>query len=248
MTTMTMRTYSRTVTDRQGPPQLSSLDQLEGVDPSIRRGRKYVPAKEVIVYKGDPAGQLFVIISGKVKVSAPSEDGKEVIFGILGPGELFGEMGILDGGEHQATVTALVSTELAVLDRQDVRRCLGAFPAMALKLLTILCRRLRQTSEIAEDLSFHTLPVRLAKKLSALAEAYGEPTSKGVRICLPLCQQELANLVGTTRESINKQLAVWQADGIITTEQGCLTIRRLTGLAALAGQGGSRGDRAKAAG
>ncbi len=231
MTTMTIREYG-----------------LEGIDPSIRAGRKHVPAKSVILYKGDPADHLFVVLSGTVKVSAPSEDGKEITFGILGSGELFGEIGMLDDAEHTATVTALESTEVAVLDRQDVLRWVETSPAMALKLLAILCLRLRQTREIAEDLSFLTLPVRLAKKLKALAEAYGELTSKGVRIGLPLCQQELANLVGTTRESINKQLAVWQAEGIVTTEHGCLTIRRLTDLAALAGQRVSRGNITKAAG
>ncbi len=227
---------------------LSPLDLVGEKHPEVRTGRRHVDPKEVIFYKGDPARQLFVILSGAVKVSAPSEDGKEITFGILGSGEFFGEMGMLDGAEHTATVSALEPTELAVLDRRDFLHMLESHPDLALRLVMILCKRLRQAREVVEDLSFLTLPVRLAKKLSALAKIYGRPTPQGVRIGLHLCQQELANLVSTSRESINKQLAVWQGQGLVTMEQGSLTILRLQDLATLANPQGSRSQTIRAVG
>ncbi len=205
----------------------------------IRVVSKRAGPKEVLFFKGDPATHLYVIVSGKVKVSAPSEDGKEITFAILGPGELIGEIGVLKEGQHTATVTALEPTELAAIDRQDVRPLLHQYPAFGLRLITMLCDRLRQTSEIAEDISFLTLPVRLAKKLSALARTYGVPTTNGVKIGLPLCQQELANLVGTTRESINKQLALWHTEGLVSMSRGYLTIHRPEEMATFAGAAGS---------
>ena len=227
---------------------LSPLDLVQGKHPEVRTGRRHLDTKGVIFYKGDPASQLFVILSGAVKVSAPSEDGKEITLGILGAGELFGEMGMLDGAEHTATVSALEPTEVAVLDRHDFLHMLASYPDFALRLVMILCTRLRQASEVVEDLSFLTLPVRLAKKLSALARTYGQPTPQGVRIGLHLCQQELANLVSTSRESINKQLALWQGQGLVTMEQGSLTILRLQDLATLANPQGSRSQTIRAVG
>ena len=218
-----------------GPIQvhlLSSLHLQEGTHPPVLEGSKRVAAKDVIFSKGDPATQLVVVVSGKVKVSASSEDGKEITFGILGPGELFGEMALLDGADQIATVTALEPTELAVLERRDFLPVLKTCPAVALELLAILCRRLRQANEVIEDVSFLTLPLRLGKQLYGLANAYGQLTSQGIKIGVHLSQQELANLVGTTRESVNKQLAVWQAEGSVLIENGYLTIRQPAHLAA----------------
>ncbi len=201
----------------------------------LRADYKQASTKEVIFYKGDPATHLYMVVSGKVKVSAPSEDGKEITFGILGPGELVGEMGVIDGADHTATVTALEPTELAVLNQRDFLSLLENCPSVALKLLKILCERLRRTSEMAEDISFLPLPVRLAKRLYALAQNYGDRTPSGIQIGLHLCQQDLANLVSTSRESINKQLAIWQAEGLVGMSRGHLTVYNIAELASLAG-------------
>jgi CRP-like cAMP-binding protein len=181
----------------------------------------------VIINKGAPATHLFIVVSGRVKVSASSEDGKEITFAILGPGEVVGELALLAGSEHSATVTALEPTELLVFERRDFLALLQGQPDFAVDLLTTVCTRLRCSTEMTEDLSFLPLPVRLAKKLVTLARAYGTSTSRGMRIGLHLCQQELANLVSTTRESVNKQLALWQAEGLVATEKGFLVIRDL---------------------
>lgn len=214
---------------------LSTLAMEDMHRHGIRAVPKMLPAKSVLFFKGDPATHLYVVLSGRVKVSAPSDDGKEITFAILGPGELVGEMGMLEHTEHTATVTAMEPTEVAGFNRQLFLDLVSQSPALALKLMALLCHRLRQANEMAEDISFLALPVRLAKKLVALTEAFGQETPNGTRIGIQLCQQELANMVGTSRESINKQLSLWQAQGIVNQERGYVTILRVEELSRLAG-------------
>ena len=189
-------------------------------------------AKELIFSKGDTATQLFLILNGRVKVSASSEDGREIIFGILGPGELFGEIALLEGTEHSGSVWTLEPTELLSFNRRDVSALLHDQPSFALSLLTTICSRLRRASELVEDIAFRPVPVRLAKRLLALARSYGIPCGQGIRIELRLCQQELADMVNTTRESVNKQLAVWHKEGLVATRKGYLVITDLQTFAA----------------
>ena len=209
----------------------SSLAIPERERPAVRVEVRKVPAREMIFDKGDPATEVFVVRSGKVKVSVPCEDGREIIFDIFGPGEIFGEIAVLQGTEHQATATALETTELEVMDRQEFLTLLEKCPETATKLLKILCARLCRANELAQEISFLPLPLRLAKKLWKLAKTYGVQTPRGIRINVQLYQQELGNLVGTSRESINKQLSLWQAEGLISMEQGCLIITQPAGFA-----------------
>ena len=199
-----------------------------------REATKQYRAKQVVFYKGDAATHLFVVVSGKLKVSAPSDDGKEIIFGIVGLGDLVGEMSMVEGAEHTATVTALERTELVALNRSEFVALLETSPGIAIKLLTMLCEKLRWAREFAEDISFLTLAERLAKRLSYLARHYGEITGQGIRIVLHLYQQELANLVGTSRESINKQLREWTEQGWVVMDNGYLTITNIRELESLA--------------
>lgn len=197
---------------------------LHGLPTSAGGQTQQAVAKELIFSKGDAATRLFFILDGHVKVSASSEDGKEIIFAILGPGELFGEIALIEGTEHSASVITLEPTELLTFDRRVFLTLLRDQPSLALSLLTTVCSRLRRASELAEDISFLPLPVRLAKHLLALARSHGIPSRPGIRIGLHVCQQELANMVGTTRESVNKQLAVWHKEGLLSTRKGYLTI------------------------
>ena len=209
----------------------SSLAIPERERPTVRIGVRKVPAREMIFDKGDPATELFVVRSGKVKVSVPCEDGREIIFDIFGPGDIFGEIAVLEGTEHQATTTALETTELEVMDRQEFLTLLEKCPETATRLLKILCARLCRANELAQEISFLPLPLRLAKKLWKLAKTYGVETPRGIRINVQLYQQELGNLVGTSRESINKQLSLWQSEGLISMEQGYLIINQPAGFA-----------------
>jgi CRP/FNR family transcriptional regulator, cyclic AMP receptor protein len=183
-----------------------------------------VLAKHVIFYKGDASEHVYLIERGQVKVSAPSEDGKELTFAVLSPGDMFGEIGVVQRKERSATVTAVTPTELSVIAQKDFLAVLNRHGDLCFKMLNLVCERVRRTSEIAEDLSFLSLPSRLAKKLNELAATYGVRTDLGVKLNIYLCQQELANMVGTSRESINKQLSVWQMDGAVIQDHGYLTL------------------------
>jgi CRP-like cAMP-binding protein len=193
--------------------------------------------KQVVIQKGDRGSFVYVILSGRVKVTALSLEGKELTFAYLSPRQFFGELAILEDAVHTATVMTIEPTVLQLIDRRDFLRVIGDNPRAALALVTTLCARLRRTSELAEDLSFLALPVRLAKTLLGLVDSYGVPASQGTRIGLHLCQQELANLVVTSRESINKQLRSWEEAGLISLESGALTILRLSALRTLVPHG-----------
>jgi len=185
---------------------------------------KRVKARQEVFHKGDTGSQVYAIMSGKVRCVAPSADGKEVVFDIMNPGEVFGEMALLDGGERSASIEAIEDCELLVLDRRDFLPFVERHPKVAIKLLEAMTARVRNVSELVEDTLFLNLPSRLAKKLLSLAETYGTDGPDGVRIDLKLSQQELGNLVGTTRESINKQIKVWEEQGLIERARGFITL------------------------
>lgn len=222
----------RSVSPMAPPMSSSPLALMHALAPSSVGQTRCVSAKELIFSKGDVATQLFFILDGRVKVSALSQDGKEIIFAILGPGELLGELAVIEGTEHSSSVWTLEPTELLSFGRRDFLALLHNQPSFALSLLMTVCSQLRKTSELVEDISFLPLPVRLAKRLLALARSYGIPSSQGIRIELHLCQQELANMVNTTRESVNKQLAVWHKEGLISTRKGYVAITHLQTFAA----------------
>jgi CRP-like cAMP-binding protein len=190
-----------------------------------------------LFHKGDRGMQVFVILRGRLKVVTTSNEGDDIVFGIMDPGEVFGELALLadTGGVRTATVVAMDDCELLVLDRREFVPFLRAHPDAAIKLLETLAERLRRISEFVEDTMFLNLPSRLAKKLTALAEAYGKPSAEGLWIDLEVSQEELGDFVGTTRESINKQMKQWRDEGIARMEQGRITILNPRRIQALAG-------------
>jgi CRP-like cAMP-binding protein len=181
-------------------------------------------SREELFHKGDPAAQVYVVASGRLKVVTTSVDGDEVLFAIVDEGEVVGELPMLTGGHRTASVVALEPCELLALARRDFLRFLREQPEAAIELMVVLAERLVRISEFAEDALFLALPARLAKKLLHLAERYGEESGQGTRIDLRLSQGELADLVGTTRESVNKQIRAWTEDGIVRMERGEVTI------------------------
>jgi CRP-like cAMP-binding protein len=148
----------------------------------------------------------------------------------MGPGEVFGEVAVLDGEPRSATITALEPCELVIIQRNDFFHFLERAPQAAIKLLEVLARRLRRLSERVEDTAFLDVPGRLAKQLVRLAERYGQKEGEGVCIELKLSQQELGDLVGATRESVNKQLRAWVAEAIVEQSRGKIVILDLEAL------------------
>ncbi len=181
--------------------------------------------RALIFQKGDPGSSMMAVIRGKVKICTQSVDGKELVLNIISRGGLFGEIALLDGEPRTADAVALEETDLLVLERSRFQPFLSERPDLALRLITVLCKRLRQTSEHLEDTMFFEAPSRLARSLLRLAEAFGKPEGGGTRLDIKLSQQQLGNLVGVSRESVNKQLGEWQRGGLIDIAGGIITLR-----------------------
>jgi CRP/FNR family transcriptional regulator len=161
----------------------------------------------VVFSEGDPGDRLFIVLDGKVKISRAAADGRENLLAVLGPGEMFGELSLFDPGPRTATATAVTACTLTSLDHDDLRPLLNDQPAVAVQLLQALAQRLRRTNEAMADLVFSDVPGRVAKALLDLAERFGDEEGDGVRVRHDLTQEELAQLVGASRETVNKALS-----------------------------------------
>jgi CRP-like cAMP-binding protein len=190
--------------------------------------------REELFHKGDAGAQVYVVVSGRLKALTTSLEGDDVVFNILGPGEVFGEIALLGETPRTATVTAIEPCELLVIDRRDFLALLRRHPEAAIGLLRVLSLRLKRVSELLEDTLFLNLPIRLAKKLLSLDRIYGRDTEAGRRVDLKLSQEEWGDLVGTTRESINKQMRAWTEQGLISVDRGYIVIHRSDELEKLA--------------
>jgi CRP-like cAMP-binding protein len=184
------------------------------------------PAGEVIFHKGDPGISMMSIVEGRVKISVASPDGKEAVLAVLGPGEVLGEMAIIEDKDRSADATALDACELLVLQKRDFIPFLERNPAICIRLLRILCERLRRTSELIEDRTFLSLPARLAKTLLDLADTGGHETEDGMRVDFNMSQKNFGGLLGASRESVNKQLHAWQSEGLLTIGRGYVVLIR----------------------
>ena len=186
---------------------------------------KSYKTREEICRRGELGSQIYVIARGKVSLHTDSDDGKELGFGFLGAGDIFGEIAVFDGGERTATVKAIEPTEILIIEKRDLIPFLQKNPTVAIQLLATLAQRLRKTDEHFEDIIFRNLPGRLAKKFIDLAQKYGQEVDGGIYINLKLSQGEIGKLTGTTRESVNKQMRAWEADGLINCDKGFITIK-----------------------
>jgi CRP-like cAMP-binding protein len=181
---------------------------------SLRRRR--FSRGEVVFHQGDPGDTLHLVRGGRVKIVLPAETGDEAVLAILGPGDCFGELALLDGGPRSASVVAMEPVETLVLGRQDFLAFFRTNTEAAERLIVTLARTIRKVNEEVADLAFLDLPGRLAKKLLDLAESHGEPMSGGgIEITVPLTQEELAGMIGATRPSVNKVLGWYEDQGAI---------------------------------
>ncbi|MBV9561101.1 MAG: Crp/Fnr family transcriptional regulator [Bradyrhizobium sp.] len=193
-----------------------ALDQL-------CRYAKYTVLKRgaTIFSKGDPGNSLYAVISGTVKISISSPDGRNAILNLVGPGETFGEISVLDGQTRSADATANTNCEIYVIDRRDFLPFMRTQPALSMKFVELLCTRLRRTSDQVEQVILQDLPGRLASALLGLAERRKlEPANQTIAIT----QQEISEMVGMTRESINKQLRAWASRGWVRLEHGAIVV------------------------
>jgi CRP/FNR family cyclic AMP-dependent transcriptional regulator len=171
---------------------------------------------ERLFSEGDQGDALYLVLTGKVKISRTSSDGRENLIVVMGPGDMLGELSLFDPGPRTATATAVVDTSLASLDHADLSAWLLEQPEGAALLLRVLARRLRLSNEAISDLVFTDVPGRVAKALLDLASRFGRPTDDGATFLQHgLTQEELAQLVGASRETVNKALADFATRGWI---------------------------------
>ena len=183
------------------------------------------PAKHIVFQVGESGDHLLILLDGRVKVSLTSAEGREAILSILEPGDVMGEMALLDGETRSATLTTMDACSFLVLWRRDFLPFLERNPHVALNLLAGLSRRLRATNDLVGNLSFLNLPARLARILINLGQQYGKLTSEGIVIGLKLSQEEFGNLVGVSRESVNRQIRIWVEAGVLDYTHGTLVLK-----------------------
>src|SRR3954451_6224168 len=180
--------------------------------------RVEVTRGETIFHEGDQGDRLYVIVEGKIKLGRTSGDGRENLLAILGPGEMFGELSLFDPGPRTATATSVGDTRLIGLGKAAFEPWLLEHPEVAQTLLQALARRLRRTNETLADLVFTDVPGRVAKALLDLSTRFGRPTDDGILVAHELTQEELAQLVGASRETVNKALADFATRGWLRLE------------------------------
>lgn len=201
-----------------------------------RMRRRTFRRNEVVLHRGDPAGALHIVASGRVKITLPSEEGDETVLALLGAGQCFGEVAALDGGPRSATVTAIEPTETFALLREDLLALARESPDFALALIATLAARLRRADEWLEDAFFQDLDTRMARRLLELAEEHGRRTAEGIEVTLPLTQSDLAGMLGATRVSVNRLLGVYQDARLLRLGKGAFTILRPDALRERAGR------------
>src|SRR3954462_4053764 len=183
-----------------------------------------------IFSKGDPGNSLVAVISGTVKISTSSAEGRSAILNLIGSGEVFGEVALLDGLERTADATANSDCEIFVIDRREFIPFLRNQPALAMKFIELLCARVRWTSEQVEQVILQDLPGRLAGALLRLTEKPQQPRANRT---IAITQQEISEMVGMSRESINKQLRAWEHRNWVRLEHGAIVVLDASSLEAL---------------
>jgi CRP-like cAMP-binding protein len=206
----------------------------------IRLGKdlkqKWIDAKKIIFYQGDPGKTAYIAESGTVRIYVHAEDGQEVSVTIYGPGDLFGEMSLLDQLPRSATAVAIEKTVLWVMSDQDFYRHLRTSHQLALNVMLILSTRLRKTNESIKSLASLDVTRRIAKRLLSLAWQRGEQLADGsILITSPLTQRDLASLISASRESTNRALRALQRKGLIGMQEGHIVLLKPGDLSSLVG-------------
>ncbi|MEO6881440.1 MAG: Crp/Fnr family transcriptional regulator [Mycobacteriaceae bacterium] len=176
------------------------------------------PRAHVIFNEGEPGDRLYIILSGKVKIGRRSPDGRENLLAIMGPSDMFGELSIFDPGPRTSSVTTVTEVRAVTMDRVALREWIARRPDIAEQLLRVLARRLRRTNNTLADLIFTDVPGRVAKALLQLAQRFGTQESGALRVTHDLTQEEIAQLVGASRETVNKALADFAQRGWLRLE------------------------------
>lgn len=199
-------------------PLFATMDEAERASLVASMVKVELNRGEVLFDEGENGDRLYIIEEGKIKLGSSSGDGRENLLAILGPSEMFGELSLFDPGPRSLSASAVSDSVLYELEHSALVRVIEERPAVAKHLLTALARRLRRTNEALADLVFSDVPGRVAKALLDLSTRFGERVDEGIRVAHDLTQEELAQLVGASRETVNKALADFAGRGWVRRE------------------------------
>jgi CRP-like cAMP-binding protein len=215
---------------RDSSPLFSRLES-EHIGALLDIGRTTkVESGQMLFRKGDEPDRFFVIVTGSARAVVPSHDGRDLVLRLMGPGDVFGEIAALDGEARTADVITTEACELLIFERNRFKQYMLERPEVATELVAVLARRLRTTTELLTDNVFLGVPARLAKVLLGLARGRTPSGPEKDRIDIEYSQQELADMTGTSRVSINKQLRAWEDLGLVSIKRRLLTILDIEGL------------------
>lgn len=205
-------------------PLFAALDEESAAALEKSMSTVTVPRGQELFHEGEPGDRLYVILGGKMKLGRTSPDGRENLVTVLGPGEMLGELSLFDPGPRSLTATAVSDVDLAGLGHAELQAFLRERPQVAFTLLQALARRLRKTNDTLADMVFTDVPGRVAKALLDLSRRFGRQGDQGVLVAHELTQEELAQLVGASRETVNKALADFAGRGWIRLEARAVTL------------------------
>lgn len=214
----------------QRVPLLAALTDSDRQTLARSASRRRYRRGDIIFQKDDPGHSLFIVARGSVRIYVPSTQGADLTLAVMGPGQFFGDLSLLDGRPRSASAAALGDTHVVVLERSDFVAVIRTRPAAVMSVLAVVVRRLRETDEMASDLAFLDVGGRLAKKLLDLAETNGVKRQDGVLLDMPVTQEELANMIGVTRESVNRNLSLFRRIGLVAKEGRRFVLRDPAGL------------------
>ncbi|MEA2508008.1 MAG: family transcriptional regulator, cyclic receptor protein [Actinomycetota bacterium] len=210
---------------------LSDLSATEHDALFANKRKRQFHRSATLINAGTVSNSVAVILEGRIKLSFFTDEGHEVVLAIRGPGDLVGDLSALDGQPHSATATALEPVEAMIVAATDFTAFLFENPRVALMLLRMLSSRLRDADEKRIEFSAYDSVGRVARRLVEMADRFGDPRDQGLRITLPLSQEELAGWTGSSREAVSKALQTLRSKGLIETERRAVTILDLPGLA-----------------
>jgi CRP-like cAMP-binding protein len=224
--------YARVVATDRPEPSADEPDLPGGPLSAAFRGgrRQHLRQGTILFAEGDFSNRVVLLVSGRVKVSSFSADGRETVLGYRGAGDVLGELAAIDGDEHLATVTVVDDGTALVIPAERFLAALAEQPGLALVLLRSIVGRLRDADRKRAEFTALDVVGRVAHRLVELAERYGDASGDVIRIDLPISQRELAGWVGASREAVNKALQQLERRGLISAERRHLTVLDLDGL------------------
>lgn len=205
--------------------EISAIERMTTMQMVKRRQPIYLP--------GDPGDKVFLLKTGQVKLSRISDEGKELTIAILNPGDIFGELEVLDDSPRDAMAEALEDTSFCVMRREDFESLLKRRPDLTVKLTKLIGLRLKRIENRVEDLVFKDVPSRLAGLLLQLSQEFGVKEERGLRLRTKVTHQEMANLIGSTRETVTATLGDFKRAGLVELDGHQIIIKNTQGLAGL---------------